>query len=114
MPTKRPMPLLSGPHSSINTARRLTQMNASSLSCPCCTTINTNPLQSGPGGNNLARANLRVVLLDADKTAHATALRTTFKHQYSQKTDSDECVKPLLSMLHHNQHKSSSVRPWWQ
>src|SRR6056300_1450789 len=108
------MPLLSGPHPSINTVRRLTQINGSSCSCPCCATVNTNPLQSGPGGNNLGRANLRVVLLGADKTAHATALRTTSQHQYSQKTDSDKWFKLLLSMLRHRQHKSSSVRPWWQ
>ena len=114
MPTKLPMPLLSGPHPSINTVRRLTQINGSSLSSPCCATINTNPLQSGPGGNNLARANLRVVLLDANKSAHATALTTTSQPQYTHKTDSDDWLRLQQPMLRHNQHKSTSVRPWWQ
>src|SRR5210317_284297 len=110
MLTKLPMPLLSGPYPSLNTVRRLTQMPGPSCSSPCCVTINANPLQSGYSGNNLARANLRVVLLDVDKTANATALRTTSQPQYSQKTDSDAWPKLLQSMLCHNQHKPSSVR----
>src|SRR5210317_1206496 len=103
-------PLPSGPHPSLNTVTGLTQMPGSSCSSPSCVTINTNPLQSGYTGNNLAKANLRVVLLDVGKTVNATvatALRTTSQPQYSHRTDSDAWLKLLQSILCQYQHKPS-------